>query len=556
MLVGWFVAVFHLSSNFAGFVSIMVKLSYRLKRVCGNVFENGNIVFTSDGNSIICPVGNRVTMFNLVDHSNSTLPFENRKNIKRITVSNNGRFLITVDVEGHALFINLSRQVVLQRFNFKRKVYDVKFSPNDEYFAVTFGHSCQIWRTPNIRREFCPLVLSRTIGGHHDDTVCLDWSEDSLSLIMGSKDLTCRVYCNVHKKYMSLCVLSGHRDRLVGCYFSSDGDSAYTVARDGAIFTWHREFIEVEVIDDGRTTVKGKGGNKGMTEDDDDEDDNAVSSSDDDEEDDKNDDNDVNDNNMIVRKKSVWKLGAREFLWEPHTEVTSTAFNKKTGLLVVGFNKGVFGLYEMPGCVNIHKLSVSHNSLNTASINSSGEWLALGSSRLGQLLVWEWQSETYVLKQQGHLYGIKVLDFSSDGQFIATGGDDSKVKLWNANSGFCFITFSEHVAPITGLKFVGKGTGKTILSASLDGTVRAHDLLRYRNFRTLTTPQPVQFTSLAADLSGEVICAGALDPFNIYVWFLQTGRLLDVLSGHEGPIACLDFSPINSTLASGKSVLQ
>jgi hypothetical protein len=66
----------------------------------------------------------------------------------RIVVSNNGRFLISVDVEGHALFINLSRRVVLDRINFKRKVYDIKFSPNDEMFAVTFGHGCQIWRSP------------------------------------------------------------------------------------------------------------------------------------------------------------------------------------------------------------------------------------------------------------------------------------------------------------------------------------------------------------------------------------------------------------------------
>jgi periodic tryptophan protein 2 len=175
----------------------------------------------------------------------------------------------------------------------------------------------------------------------------------------------------------------------------------------------------------------------------------------------------------------------------------------------------------------------------------------LGSTRLGQLLVWEWQSETYVLKQQGHLYGIQALDFASDGQLIATGGEDAKVKLWNASSGFCFVTFSEHVAPVTGVRFVGKGAGKAVLSCSLDGTVRAHDLLRYRNFRTLTTPQPAQFTSLAVDLSGEVVCAGAMDPFHIYVWSLQTGRLLDVLTGHEGPVACLDFSPTSSVLASG-----
>jgi hypothetical protein len=43
-----------------------------------------------------------------------------------------------------------------------------------------------------------------------------------------------------------------------------------------------------------------------------------------------------------------------------------------------------------------------------------------------------------------------------------------------------------------------------VLSASLDGTVRAFDLVRYRNFRTLTTPEPVQFVSMTVDPGGEV----------------------------------------------------
>ena len=38
--------------------------------------------------------------------------------------------------------------------------------------------------------------------------------------------------------------------------------------------------------------------------------------------------------------------------------------------------------------------------VDTVAINASGDWLAFGSAKLGQLLVWEWQSETYVLKQQ------------------------------------------------------------------------------------------------------------------------------------------------------------
>lgn len=73
------------------------------------------------------------------------------------------------------------------------------------------------------------------------------------------------------------------------------------------------------------------------------------------------------------------------------------------------------------------------------------------------------------------------------------------------------------------------------------GLLRHHQCIRYRNFRTLTSEEPVQFTSLAIDHSGEVVCAGTMDPFDIYVWSLQTGKILDMLSGHEGPVVCTAF---------------
>ena len=51
---------------------------------------------------------------------------------------------------------------------------------------------------------------------------------------------------------------------------------------------------------------------------------------------------------------------------------------------------------------------------------------------------------------------------------------------------------------------------------------------RYRNFRTFASPRPVQFSCLTLDPSGEVVCAGSHDTFEIYVWSMQTGRLLEV----------------------------
>ena len=503
-------------------------------------------------------------------------------------LSHNGLFLITVDIEGHALLINYPKQIILSRFHFKRKVYDIKFSPDDTLFAVTFGHAIQIWKTPSIQREFVPLILKRTLGGHHDDTTCLNWSSDSNSIIIGSKDLSVRIYHRVKSKKMVLHVLSGHRDKIIGVFFAStthtnnnttisqkttsfippaeENDIVYTLAKDGAIFTWKFEYND-ELFESALNSNSNKStrmsldnDNNDEEDDDDDEEDNN------DEEDEEDDDDEEEEEDEIIKNKKYkksnisksktsisngrWVLNNREFLWDNSCRVTSAAYQNNTKLLVVGFNNGVFGLYEMPGCISLQRLSISNASITTASINTTGEWIVLGASNLSQLLVWEWKSESYILKQQGHLYGMNSLDFSLDGMYIATAGEDSKVKLWSTVSGFCIITLSEHIAPVTGVKFIGKGTGKALLSCSLDGTIRAHDLLRYKNFRTFVTSTPVQFTSLACDSSGEIVCAGTLDPFQIYVWSLQSGHLLEVLAGHEGPIASLDFSPVGFTLAS------
>ena len=88
-----------------------------------------------------------------------------------------------------------------------------------------------------------------------------------------------------------------------------------------------------------------------------------------------------------------------------------------------------------------------------------------------------------------------------------------------------------------------KSNGQVICSSSLDGTVRAFDLNRYRNFRTFTTPQAVQFSCVSMDGSGELVAAGGFDVFDVYVWSMQTGHLLQTLSGHEGPISGICFNP-------------
>ena len=140
--------------------------------------------------------------------------------------------------------------------------------------------------------------------------------------------------------------------------------------------------------------------------------------------------------------------------------------------------------------------------------------------------------------------------YAPDGQIIVTGGDDGKVKIWSTYSGFCFVTFTDHSAPISSVAFAKQGS--VLFSASLDGTVRAYDLIRYRNFRTFTSPSPVQFSCLAVDPSDEVVAAGSTDSYEVFLRSVQTGKLLDVMAGHTGPVSSLAFLPSSANqLASG-----
>jgi periodic tryptophan protein 2 len=253
--------------------------------------------------------------------------------------------------------------------------------------------------------------------------------------------------------------------------------------------------------------------------------------------------------NAVARTR--WGVAHKHYFLQS-AKATSSSFHVASSLLVVGFATGVFGLWELSppdGFSLLHTLSISQERVTSVAINPSGEWLAFGASKLGQLLVWEWQSESYVLKQQGHYADTNALAFSSDGQHVATGGEDGKVKLWNASSAFCFVTFSEHSSAVTAVDFSKQG--QVIFSASLDGTVRAFDLARYRNFRTFHAPTTCQFNALAVDPSGEIVCAaGSGETFDVFVWSTQTGKLIEVLNGHEGPVSGLAFSPLGDRVAS------
>jgi len=515
--------------------------AYKFSNLCGSVYRKGNVLFTPDGNSLLSPVGNRITVFDLINNTSFTLPFENRINIKHIALSPNGNLLISVDEDGRALLVNFHKGVVLSHFNFKNVVRCLRFSPDGHHFAVSYGEYVRVWRTPSAHKEFAPFVLLRTYGGHHGDVTHIDWSSDSKYFLTTSKDMTARLYSLHPTEGFLPFTFSGHKDVIIAAFFGKTDKIIYTICRDGSIFVWKwltRSPVKQEKIESGDDEAgvsvsaddlpagdaSGSEGGEAFGE---------------------------NDFRLLSGR---WKIVKKQGIARDGVKARSASYSRKSGILVAAFTSGVFSVFDVreddvpmgesgkSNVVTLHTLSISTSSLSTCAISPSGEWLAFGAAKLGQLLVWEWQSETYVLKQQGHFHDMNSIAYSPDASILATGDDYGKLKLWNTASGFCYVTFNEHKAPVSDIVF--SPLGHSVFSCSLDGTVRAFDLVRYRNFRTFAvSDRPSQLSCLAIDPSGEIVCAGSIDPFEVYVWSVQTGKLVDTLAAHEAPLSALAFSP-------------
>ncbi|KAM3563455.1 hypothetical protein MY1884_001273 [Beauveria asiatica] len=490
-----------------------MKTDFRFSNLLGTVYCQGNLLFSPDGIHLFSPVGNRVTVFNLVENKSYTLPFAHRKNIVRLGLTPRGNILLTVDEDGHAILTNVPRRISIYHFSFKAKITALSFSPSGRYFAVGLGRKLEVWHVPSTpdtsaggELEFAPFVKHHTHTGHFDDVQHIEWSSDSRFFLTASKDLTARIWSVGAEEGFVPTVLSGHKQAVIGAWFSANQEIIYTVSKDGAVFDWRYAKPLDRVKDD--------------------------------DEDMEDDDSDMH-----------WRIVQKHFFMQGSAHVRCASFHPESNLLVAGFSNGLFDLYEMPDFNNIHKLSISQNDIDFVTINKSGEWLAFGASKLGQLLVWEWQSESYILKQQGHFDSMNSLVYSPDGTKIITTADDGKIKVWDIESGFCIVTFAEHTSGVTACEFAKKGN--VLFTSSLDGSVRAWDLIRYRNFRTFTAPTRLSFSCMAVDPSGEVVAAGSLDSFDIHIWSVQTGQLLDQLSGHEGPVASLVFTPNGESLVSG-----
>ncbi|KAF8638333.1 hypothetical protein AX17_002353 [Amanita inopinata Kibby_2008] len=123
--------------------------------------------------------------------------------------------------------------------------------------------------------------------------------------------------------------------------------------------------------------------------------------------------------------------------------------------------------------------------------------------------IWDITDGEIVEKLTGHTDSVSNVAWSSDGEMIATGGMDGKVRLWRR---------------------VGKEN--------------------YRIWEFLTELQgPDEVMFLRWHPKGNVLLAGSNDS-TLWLWQLPSGNTMQVFAGHTGAVNCGDFTPDGKRIVS------
>uniref|UniRef100_A0A1Q3G3M5 Fizzy-related protein homolog n=1 Tax=Culex tarsalis TaxID=7177 RepID=A0A1Q3G3M5_CULTA len=257
-------------------------------------------------------------------------------------------------------------------------------------------------------------------------------------------------------------------------------------------------------------------------------------------------------------------LGSCVYLWSACTSqvtrlcdlssdantVTSVSWSERGHQLAVGTHHGYVTVWDVAASKQVNKLQ--GHSARVGALAWNGDVLSSGS-RDRLIMQRDTRTPAQVSERRlvGHRQEVCGLKWSPDNQYLASGGNDNRLYVWNQHSSNPVQSYSEHMAAVKAIAWSPHHHG---LLASGGGT--ADRCIRFWNTLTGQPMQCVDTGSQVCNLawskhSSELVSTHGYSQNQILVWKYPSLTQVAKLTGHSYRVLYLALSPDGEAIVTG-----
>ncbi|XP_017770083.1 PREDICTED: fizzy-related protein homolog isoform X2 [Nicrophorus vespilloides] len=230
--------------------------------------------------------------------------------------------------------------------------------------------------------------------------------------------------------------------------------------------------------------------------------------------------------------------------------VTSVAWSERGQMVAVGTHHGYVTVWDVAANKQVNKLQ--GHTARVGALAWNGDVLSSGS-RDRIILQRDTRTPPTVIERRlgGHRQEVCGLKWSPDNQYLASGGNDNRLYVWNMQSLSPVQTYTDHLAAVKAIAWSPHHHG---LLASGGGT--ADRCIRFWN--TLTG-QPMQYVDTGSQVcnlawskhSSELVSTHGYSQNQILVWKYPSLTQVAKLTGHSYRVLYLALSPDGEAIVTG-----
>ncbi|MBW4474766.1 MAG: hypothetical protein KME45_30960 [Stenomitos rutilans HA7619-LM2] len=412
--------------------------------------ENGSAEFnvvSFDDKQLITSGSKSLSFWNLNNQENLAF-WKYREDFKTIELSSDGTLLIIYKKDGSIELWNITGKLLVQFRGFSGYINDVKYSPDSTLLSVEITDNNKTsWHIINSKGEEIFLHGSKTIrelqfspkgdllATSEDDGSVKLWNNqgEKISQFQETSKYVTKMKFSPANTLLAVETYDGHTESswhvinnkgqevflhgsktIRELQFSPKGDLLATSEDDGSVKLWNNQG---EKISQFRGTLR----------------DDCIFSP---------------DGQILVTDEKdglyIWEVSGKKiaFIQSNEQRIYTLQFSPNSRLLVAGGENGlnlwdtkgqkIATLQERIDGISVIRFSPQSNRFITYDIPRGCDQCGLILANASVATLWDATGKE-MMKLKGHQGGITQVEFSPDGQLIATLGLDESVKLWDIN---------------------------------------------------------------------------------------------------------------------------